>query len=70
MICGTGMEDNESHLKLECTWDKSNLLLESPPPDADTRLKICLVKGDTRYENMKFYFMINYYVCYNLCKKT
>eukprot|EP00088_Acartia_fossae_P041030 TRINITY_DN4288_c0_g1_i7.p1 TRINITY_DN4288_c0_g1~~TRINITY_DN4288_c0_g1_i7.p1 ORF type:complete len:596 (-),score=147.12 TRINITY_DN4288_c0_g1_i7:392-2179(-) len=42
-------EETESHIKLECAWDRSNVLLESPPPDSDTKLKICLVKGDTRF---------------------
>ena len=47
------MEENESHMKLQCRWDKSNLFLESPPPDAQTKLNICLVKGDSRFDNFK-----------------
>lgn len=36
-------------MKLECCWDRSNVFLESPPPDSEIKLKICLMKGDTRF---------------------
>ena len=41
-------DDSEGYMKLECCWDRSNVFLESPPPDSEIKLKICLMKGDTR----------------------
>ena len=44
----SGGEEGESSLVLECSWGRSTALLESPPPDAITKLKICMIAGDDR----------------------
>ena len=46
LLCGG--EEGESFLKLESRWTRSSALLESPPPDATTKLKICMMIGDER----------------------
>jgi len=47
LLCGG--EEGESYLKLESRWTRSSALLESPPPDAITKLKICMMIGDERF---------------------
>ena len=42
-------EEGESFLVLECSWERSGSFLESPPPDALSKLKVCLVPGDGRF---------------------
>ena len=45
----TGGEDGESSLVLECSWDRSSALLETPPPDATTKLRVTFGSGDDRF---------------------
>ena len=42
-------EEGDSFLILDCTWERSGSFLESPPPDALSKLKVCLVPGDRRF---------------------
>jgi len=43
----TGDEaDSLSYMLLQSSWERSDAFLESPPPDARTQLKVCLVQGD------------------------
>lgn len=42
-------EEGDSFLILDCSWERSGSFLESPPPDALSKLKVCLVPGDGRF---------------------
>jgi len=42
-------EETQSCLVLQCCWDRSGSMLETPPPDSTSKLKVSLVPGDRRF---------------------
>ena len=42
-------EQLQSCLMLQCSWDRSTAILETPPPDSTTRLSVTLDPADRRF---------------------